>query len=92
MKKKQQLTDRIVAISRALSDLIRITNLVADFGGLAFSKGLLLDPVSSLFVNLSMQKSRNVRDALSWRLRMIFTVNFLKRFVNKYNQLARFKL
>lgn len=92
LKKKQKLTDRIVAVSRALSDLIRITNLVADFGGLAFSKGLLLDPITSLFMNLSMQQSRKVRDAISWRLRMIFTVNFLKRFVNKYQQLSRFKL
>ena len=47
------MMDRIIAVSKALADAIKVVNLVADFGTHAFSKGLLLGPVSNLFLNLS---------------------------------------
>ena len=55
LRKQQNLADRIVNTSKALSDAIKIINTVSDFGTLAFSKGLLLGPVSSLFLNLARQ-------------------------------------
>ena len=46
-----------MAVSKALADAVKIANLVSEFGSLAFSKGLLLGPVSSLFLGLSKQSA-----------------------------------
>ena len=85
LRRQQNVLDKITAMSKALSDTTTIINLVSEFGSLAFSKGLLFGPVSSLFLGLSKQRSLSQKDKFSWRLRMVLMINFLKRFASKYN-------
>ena len=53
LRRQQRVTDRIMAISSALSDTVKVVNLVSEFGTLAFSQGLLISPMSNLFLSLS---------------------------------------
>mmetsp|Transcript_19447 Transcript_19447/g.26307 ORF Transcript_19447/g.26307 Transcript_19447/m.26307 type:complete len:105 (-) Transcript_19447:89-403(-) len=85
LRKQQNFSDKIVNVSKALTDASQILNLVSDFGSLAFTKGLLFGPMSSLFLNLARQRANSKAQTFSWKLRMVLTINFLKRFVAKYN-------
>ena len=56
MRRQQNFSDKIVTVSKALGDAVKILNLVSDFGQLAFTKGLLIGPVVNLFLNLAKQR------------------------------------
>ena len=90
--KKQ--TNRIIALSKTIGELVHIMSIIAEYKELAFSNGLLLGPIAKLFISFSKSHyySKSSQDSFSWKLRMLMTFMFLRRFVNKYRKLRRFKL
>lgn len=69
-------------------------SLIAEYKELAFSQGLLVGPIAKMFIAFQKNReySKNSQDSFSWKLRMLMTFMFLRRFVNKYRKLRRFKL
>ena len=81
-------------MTRTMSELMNILNIIAKYKAQAFSGGLLIGPVTDLFLSFSKERmyAKSKNDAVGWKLRMFQSFLFLRRFTKRYRSLQRFKI
>jgi hypothetical protein len=78
---------RIVKFARIVAQLLSILALLNDHSQRAFTSGLLIKPVSGLFLQLSEYFTQNKEH--TWRTRSLQVIAFLQKFQTKQRTLFK---